>query len=159
MDDTDVKLNDQRRRKKRENEGINNRQKTLLHKAHELGGFEGVEVAVIIRKHGKYTTYVSEGYRSQQPSFREIQTAYPLPKNFLPEDIEKRRFQRTRRKLSKENQEGSWTTCELVADQEVSKNGNQPMVDMFEIQAGSAKKWSIDRASKRRRLYRRTRVQ
>ncbi len=72
MHNTDVKLNDQKRRKKRENEGINNRQKTLLHKAHELGEFAGVEVAVIIRKHGKYTTYVSEGYRSQQPSFKEI---------------------------------------------------------------------------------------
>ncbi|KAG4410769.1 hypothetical protein IFR04_016101, partial [Cadophora malorum] len=92
MHNTDVKLNDQKRRKKRENEGINNRQKTLLHKAHELGEFAGVEVAVIIRKHGKYTTYVSEGYRSQQPSFKEIQTAYPVPKNFLPEDIEKRRL-------------------------------------------------------------------
>ena len=48
MDNTDVKLNDRRRRKKRENEGINNRQKTLLHKAHELGEFEGVEVLVIV---------------------------------------------------------------------------------------------------------------
>ncbi|KAH7317194.1 hypothetical protein BKA65DRAFT_570622, partial [Rhexocercosporidium sp. MPI-PUGE-AT-0058] len=94
----------QRRRKKRENEGINNRQKTLLNKAHELREFEGVEVVVIVWKHGKYTTYVSEGYRSQQPSFREIQTAYPLPKNFLPEDIEKRRSKRTRGKSSKQNQ-------------------------------------------------------
>ncbi|KAG9247737.1 hypothetical protein BJ878DRAFT_539004 [Calycina marina] len=107
MHNTDVKLNDQKRRKKRENEGINNRQKTLLHKAHELGEFAGVEVAVIIRKHGKYTTYVSEGYISQQPSFKEIQTAYPVPKNFLPEDIEKRRLKSTRRKLSKKNQENS----------------------------------------------------
>jgi hypothetical protein len=144
MDDTDVKLNDQKRRKKRENEGISNRQKTLLNKAHELGEFEGVEVVVIVWKHGKYTTYVSEGYRSQQPSFTEIvsqvmvclthttvlmfiqQTAYPLPKNFLPEDIQKRRFKVTREKLSKNNQEGSWATCELIEDQEVSKNGNQP---------------------------------
>ncbi|CZT53448.1 uncharacterized protein RSE6_15017 [Rhynchosporium secalis] len=105
-------LNNQRRRKKRENEGINNRQKTLLNKAHELGEYEGVEVVLIVRKHGKYITCVSEGYRSQQPSFKDIQIAYPLPKNFLPEDIEKRRFQRTRRKPSKENQGGNGTAYE-----------------------------------------------
>lgn len=72
MDDTKVKAYDQRIKKKRKNEGINNRQKTLLNKAHELGEFEGVEVVVIVRKYGKYTTYVSEGFRSQQPSFKEI---------------------------------------------------------------------------------------
>ncbi|KAL2066284.1 hypothetical protein VTL71DRAFT_2355 [Oculimacula yallundae] len=100
MDDTKVKAYDQRIKKKRKNEGINNRQKTLLNKAHELGEFEGVEVVVIVRKYGKYTTYVSEGFRSQQPSFKEIQNAYPLPKNFLPQDIENCRSKRSRgRKL------------------------------------------------------------
>lgn len=35
------------------------------------------------------------------------QTAYPFPKNFLPEDIEKRRLESTRRELLKKNQEDS----------------------------------------------------
>ena len=50
--------------KKRENKEINNRQKTLLHKAYELGEFVGVEIIVIIKKYGKYITYVSKGYKS-----------------------------------------------------------------------------------------------
>ena len=61
---TNIKFNDQKRRKKRENKEINNRQKTLLHKAYELGEFVGVEIIVIIKKYGKYITYVSKGYKS-----------------------------------------------------------------------------------------------
>ncbi|KAH9204388.1 hypothetical protein DL95DRAFT_418292 [Leptodontidium sp. 2 PMI_412] len=121
MDTPDVKVNTQgRRRRKRENENINRRKETLVTKAFELGEFEGIEVALLICKNGQYTTYRSRGYASRQPSFGEIQTAYPLPKNLLPEDIEKRRRKRTRRgKLpKKKNQDGSWTVCEWIGDQE-----------------------------------------
>ncbi|KAH7364045.1 hypothetical protein BKA65DRAFT_472387 [Rhexocercosporidium sp. MPI-PUGE-AT-0058] len=50
MDATDVKLNDQgeKRRRKRENEGINRRVETLVNKASELGEFDGIEVAILI---------------------------------------------------------------------------------------------------------------
>jgi hypothetical protein len=69
----DVKLNEQgRRRRKRENEGINRRKETLVNKAFELGEFEGIEVALFICKHGRYTTYRSRGYASRPPSFAEI---------------------------------------------------------------------------------------
>ncbi|KAH6703060.1 hypothetical protein BKA61DRAFT_560408 [Leptodontidium sp. MPI-SDFR-AT-0119] len=107
MDNTDVKLNEQRRRKKRENEGLKRRENTLINKAYELGEFEGVEVALLIWKHGKYTTYKSKGYVSQQSSFREIQTAYPLPKNLLPEDIENSSSKKNeRREIAKEEKPG-----------------------------------------------------
>jgi len=73
MDTIDVKLNDQgRRRRKRENEGINRRKETLVNKAFELGEFDGIEVALLICKHGQYTTYRSRGYASRRPSFAEI---------------------------------------------------------------------------------------
>jgi hypothetical protein len=121
MDAIDVKLNHQgRRRRKRENEGINRRKDTLVKKAFELGEFDGIEVALLIHKHGQYTTYRSKGYISRQPSFAEIvsraiaylryaavlipikQTTYPPPKNLLPEDIKKRRpKKKTRREIAK----------------------------------------------------------
>ncbi len=73
MDTTNIKLNDQgRRRRKRTNEGINRRKETLVKKAFELGEFNGIEVALLICKHGQYTTYRSRGYVSRQPSFADI---------------------------------------------------------------------------------------
>ena len=99
---------------KGETVGINTKHKTLLIKIQELGEFEGVEIAVTLWKHGKYTTYISEGYGSQQLSFREIvsrvmvylryttvlmfiqQIVYPPKKRFSPEDIKKRCFEETR---------------------------------------------------------------
>ena len=72
MDITNAKLNGERRRKKRENEGINRRKKTLVKKAFGLGEFEGIEVALIICKYGRYTTYRPRDYVSRQPSFAEI---------------------------------------------------------------------------------------
>lgn len=69
----DIKLNDQgRKRRKRENEGINRRKTTLVNKAFELGEFDGIEVALLICKHGQSTTYRPEGFALQQPSFAEI---------------------------------------------------------------------------------------
>ncbi|KAH6704262.1 hypothetical protein BKA61DRAFT_581491 [Leptodontidium sp. MPI-SDFR-AT-0119] len=90
MDSVNVKRNEEGKRRKRKNEGINRRKETLIKKAYELGEFDGIDVALIICKHGRYTTYSSKGYASRLPSMAEIQTAYPLPKNLLPEDVEKR---------------------------------------------------------------------
>ncbi|KAG9247663.1 hypothetical protein BJ878DRAFT_400990, partial [Calycina marina] len=73
---------------KRENEGINRRINTLVKKAYELGGFDGIDLALFICKHGRYTTYRSRDHASWPPSMAEIQTAYPLPKNILPRDME-----------------------------------------------------------------------
>tara|TARA_R110002033_G_scaffold121000_1_gene164065 strand:- start:200 stop:469 length:270 start_codon:yes stop_codon:yes gene_type:complete len=72
MDTTNVKLNDEGKRRKKKNEGINRRKETLVKKAFELGEFDGIDVALIICKYGRYTTYRSRGYASRQPSFAEI---------------------------------------------------------------------------------------
>ncbi|KAH7374096.1 hypothetical protein BKA64DRAFT_649118 [Cadophora sp. MPI-SDFR-AT-0126] len=71
MDTINAKLNE-RRRRKRENEGINRRKDTLVKKAFELGEFDGIDVVLIICKYGQYTTFRSKGYVSWQPSFAEI---------------------------------------------------------------------------------------
>jgi hypothetical protein len=72
MDTTNAKLKGERRRRKRENEGINRRKDILVKKAFELGEFDGIDVALIICKYGRYTTYRSRDYISWQPSFAEI---------------------------------------------------------------------------------------
>jgi len=93
-------------RKKRNNEGINRRKDTLVKKAYELGEFDGVDAALIICKHGWYTTYRSRDYN-------------PLPKAIVPEDVEKRLFKQRKRKLAEDGERGSkshqldrQTTCE-----------------------------------------------
>ncbi|KAH9204580.1 hypothetical protein DL95DRAFT_277687, partial [Leptodontidium sp. 2 PMI_412] len=53
---------------KRENEGIDRRKKTLIKKAFKLGEFDGINVALIICKNGRYTTYRSRDYILWQPS-------------------------------------------------------------------------------------------
>ena len=50
MDTTNAKLKGERRRRKRENEGINRRKDTLVKTAFELGEFDGVDVALEIRR-------------------------------------------------------------------------------------------------------------
>ena len=72
MDITNAKLNGERRRRKRENAGINRRKDTLVKTAFELGEFDGGDVALIICKYGRYTTYRPRDYVSRQPSFAEI---------------------------------------------------------------------------------------
>jgi hypothetical protein len=52
MDTLNVKLNGERRRRKRKNEGINRRKETLVNKAFELGELDGIDVALIICKYG-----------------------------------------------------------------------------------------------------------
>jgi hypothetical protein len=44
----------------------------LIKKAYELGEFDGIDVALIICKHGRYTTYRSRNYTSWPPSIEEI---------------------------------------------------------------------------------------
>jgi hypothetical protein len=75
MDATNVKGKNDKIRKKRKNEGINRRMDTLIKKTHELGECDGVDVALIIRKHGQYTTYRSRDYVSWPPSIAEIASA------------------------------------------------------------------------------------
>ncbi|KAH7370240.1 hypothetical protein BKA65DRAFT_385883, partial [Rhexocercosporidium sp. MPI-PUGE-AT-0058] len=77
------------------------RKETLIKKAFEIGEFDGIDVAVIICKHGRYTTFKSTDRTTWPPSMEEIQAAYPLPKNLLAEDVKKRISRRG--KLSPEN--------------------------------------------------------
>ncbi|PVH68901.1 hypothetical protein DL98DRAFT_474343 [Cadophora sp. DSE1049] len=90
MDSINVKRNEEGKIRTRKNEEINRRKETLIKKAYELVEYDGIDIALIICKHGRYTTYSSKGYASRLPSMAEIQNAYPLPKNLLLEDIEKR---------------------------------------------------------------------
>jgi hypothetical protein len=59
-------------KRKRKNEGIKRRKDTLVKKAYESGEFDGVDVALIICKHGHYTTYRSRDRASWPPSMAEI---------------------------------------------------------------------------------------
>src|SRR5277367_1264238 len=72
MDTTNVKRNDEGNRRKRKNEGLNRRKDTLIKKAYELREFDGIDVALIICKHGRYTTYRSRDHASWPPSMAEI---------------------------------------------------------------------------------------
>jgi hypothetical protein len=78
MDTLRIKRNDERIKLKRKNEGINKRKKTLVKKAYELGGFDGVDVALIICKHGRYTIYRSRDHKTWPPSMAEIVSDFSL---------------------------------------------------------------------------------
>jgi hypothetical protein len=56
-----IKLERERRRKK-----------SLFKKAHELGVLCNVDVAVIVRKNGRYFTYRSTNQESWPPAMKEI---------------------------------------------------------------------------------------
>jgi SRF-type transcription factor (DNA-binding and dimerisation domain) len=49
---------------KRRTDNVGRRKKTLLKKAHKLGKYDGVDVAVIIRQNGKFFTYRSVDHKS-----------------------------------------------------------------------------------------------
>jgi hypothetical protein len=72
MDTLKIKRDNEGKRRKRKNEGINRRIETLIIKAYEIGKFDGVDVALTICKHGRYTTYKSKVYASWPPSMAEI---------------------------------------------------------------------------------------
>jgi hypothetical protein len=57
---------------KRRTDNVGRRKKTLLKKAHKLGKYDGVDVAVIIRQNGKFFTYRSVDHKSWPPSIEEI---------------------------------------------------------------------------------------
>jgi hypothetical protein len=52
MDTIKAKRNDEGKRRKRKNEGLSRRKDTWIKKAYELGEFHGIDVALIICKHG-----------------------------------------------------------------------------------------------------------
>jgi hypothetical protein len=72
MDTTNVKRNNEGKRRKRKNEGLNKRKYTLIKKAYELGEFDSIDVTLIIYKHGWYTTYRSRDYVSWPLPIAEI---------------------------------------------------------------------------------------
>jgi hypothetical protein len=72
MDPAQIERNNERIKRKRENEGINRRIETLVKRAHKLGGVDGVDVALIISKHGRYTTYRSRDHKTWPPPMAEI---------------------------------------------------------------------------------------
>jgi hypothetical protein len=59
MDIPKIERDSEGKRRKRKNEGINRRIETLITKAYEIGKFDGVDVALTICKHSRYTTYKS----------------------------------------------------------------------------------------------------
>jgi hypothetical protein len=72
MNTLKIKQNDEGKRRKRKNKGINRRQETLIKKACELGEFDSINIALIIYKHGRYTIYRSSGHASWPPSMAKI---------------------------------------------------------------------------------------
>jgi SRF-type transcription factor (DNA-binding and dimerisation domain) len=51
---------------------IGRRKKTILKKIYELGTYDGVDVALIIRQNGRFLTYRSIDHKSWPPSMEEI---------------------------------------------------------------------------------------
>jgi hypothetical protein len=72
MDTTNVKRNNEGKRRKRKNEGINRRKDTLIKKSYKLGEFDGIDVALIICKYGRYTIYRSRDHETWPPSMADI---------------------------------------------------------------------------------------
>jgi hypothetical protein len=65
-------------KRKRRNEGINRRKDTLVKKAYELGKLDGIDVGLIICKHGRYTTYRSSDHASWPPPMAEIVSSWSI---------------------------------------------------------------------------------
>ncbi len=57
---------------KRRSENLGRRKKTVLKKVYELGEYDGIEVALIIRQNGRFFTYRSMDHESWPPSMKEI---------------------------------------------------------------------------------------
>ena len=72
MDIPKIERDNEGKRRKRKNEGINRRMDTLITKAYEIGEFDGIDIALIIYKYGRYTTYKSKVHASWPPSMAEI---------------------------------------------------------------------------------------
>ena len=52
--------------------GAYRREKTLLKKGYELGTFPGYDVAIIVRKRGRFSTFTSTDKESFPPTMAEI---------------------------------------------------------------------------------------
>jgi hypothetical protein len=72
IDTSKIKRDNEGKRRKRENEGINKRIETLIIKAYEIGKFDSVDVALTICKYSRYTTYNSKVHVSWPLSMVEI---------------------------------------------------------------------------------------
>jgi hypothetical protein len=72
MDAKTPRRNNEGIRRKRKNEGINKRKDTLIKQAYELGEFDGVDVALIICKHGRCTPYRPRDHKTWPPPMAEI---------------------------------------------------------------------------------------
>ena len=57
---------------KRRSENLGRRKKTVLKKIYELGKYDGIDVALIIRQNGRFFTYRSIDHESWPPSIKEI---------------------------------------------------------------------------------------
>jgi hypothetical protein len=72
MDTTNIKRNNKGKRRKRKNEGLNRRKDILVKKIYELKEFDGIDVALIICKYGRYIIYRSRDHASWPLSMVEI---------------------------------------------------------------------------------------
>jgi hypothetical protein len=72
MDTPKIKQDNEGKRRKRKNKGINRRIETLITKAYKIGKFDSVNVALIICKYSRYTIYNSKVYALWPPSITEI---------------------------------------------------------------------------------------
>lgn len=90
---------------KARNQRFNRRKFNLVKKADQLARLCGIDLALIIRKNGRYYTYRSLDNDQWPPTLSEIvsrqspsvilvltkaqNTTYPLPVNLLPKDMSK----------------------------------------------------------------------
>src|SRR5450432_4877420 len=63
---------------KKRSENLGRRKKTVLKKVYELGEYDGIDVALIIRQNGRFFTYRSINHESWPPSMKEIVRLYHL---------------------------------------------------------------------------------
>lgn len=62
--------------RKRKEDNLNARIKTLTKKAYELGKHDKIEIALIIIKNGRFITYRSVDNKSWPPSMKQIVSLY-----------------------------------------------------------------------------------
>jgi len=60
-----------------------------MKKADQLARLCHADVAVIIRRNGRYYTYRSTDHDQWPPAITEIKESYPLPVNLLPRGFDK----------------------------------------------------------------------
>lgn len=66
------KIHMQSKTRKKEQGNALRRMKTLIKKSHELGKVPGFDVAIIIRRNGRYTIYKSKEHKCFPPSMAEL---------------------------------------------------------------------------------------